>query len=339
VIPHNRPTLGEEEETAALRVLHSKWLAQGTEVENFENEICRFLGLPDGHAIAVSSGTAALFLALWAIQAKGRRVGLTAYACSALRHSVKMANAQEVLFDIQEGTPNIDLDSLARSDIEIAIVPHIYGIPCDLSRLPKNISVIEDCAQALGSSLGGIPSGLQGHVGVFSFYATKLITSGGQGGMIVSKDKTLLDSIRDYREFDCRKDSNDRFNFQMTDLQAAIGREQLKKLPGFLERREKIFQLYREAGLDLLGPPSISGEVKPVRYRAVLLTPHQRKTLARLAEAQIKAINPIEDWELLGPAKNFPFASEMIRKTVSLPLYPSLKDEEVQFIISKAHLK
>ena len=100
----------------------------------------------------------------------------------------------------------------------------------------KDIDVIEDCAQSLGASIDNKKTGIIGKVGIFSFYTTKLMTSGGQGGMFVSKDKNLVDKVRDYREFDCRRDKKHRFNFQMTDLQASIGRVQLKQLPLFLER-------------------------------------------------------------------------------------------------------
>ena len=97
MIPHNKPTLDIEEEQAAQKVVRSGWLAQGSEVENFEREFCHFLGLPDEHAVAVTSGTAALFLALWALQAAGRRVAFPAYVCSSLRHAVAMAGGVEVL--------------------------------------------------------------------------------------------------------------------------------------------------------------------------------------------------------------------------------------------------
>jgi len=100
----------------------------------------------------------------------------------------------------------------------------MFGIPVDLTDFKSKIT-IEDCAQALGAKVNGVPVGLQGNVGIYSFYATKLITSGGQCGMLVCKDKSLVDKVKDYREFDYRQDRKYRFNFQMTDLQAAIGRE------------------------------------------------------------------------------------------------------------------
>lgn len=325
IIPHNKPTVGKEEAGAAVKVLRSNWLAQGIEVERFESELCSFLGLPEGHALAVSSGTAALFLSLKALESKN--VAFPAYACSALRNAVAMAGAKEIVLDTESNSPNIDLKRLRESGVDTAIVPHMYGLPIDLSGFNK-INIIEDCAQALGAVVNGKMTGLQGKLGVFSFYATKLITSGGQGGMVVSKDRDLIDKIRDYREFDQRRDDKKRFNFQMTDLQAAIGRVQLKKLPGFLKRRSEIFKKYKESGLSLLDIKAKN--IKLVRYRAILMNKDPQKILAALKTVGVKAIIPIKSWELLAKLPN---ALKLTNETVSLPCYPSLTDKEVQLII------
>lgn len=331
MIPHNRPTFGIEEEQAARRVIRSGWVAQGKEVENFEHEFCVFLGLPEGHAVALSSGTAALFMALWALGAKDRKVAYPVYACSALRNAVSLIGAKEIVIDTAPNSPNMDLSALKKSGANIAVIPHMFGIPADISGL-DGIDVIEDCAQSLGAIAKSVKTGLNGRAGIYSFYATKLITSGGNGGMFVSKDKALSDAVRDYREFDQRRDAKRRFNFQMTDLQAAIGREQLKKLPEFLEKREEIFRMYKEAGLKLLD--SSDKDIVPVRYRAVALTPSPKKMIDALNDAGVSAIVPVEDWELLGEPAEFPSALKLTRETISLPLYPSLTDGDVNKIIS-----
>jgi perosamine synthetase len=328
MISHNRPTLGIEEEEAALRVIRSGHLAQGREVSAFEDEFCRFLGLSQGHAIAVSSGTAALFMALWSVNARNKTVAFPVYVCSALRNAVSMAGAKQCLLDTAEGSPNIDFGDIGKKIFDIAILPHMFGIPIAVDESQEVI--IEDCCQSLGATVNEKATGLYGDLGIFSFYATKLMTSGGHGGMVVSKQKKLVDRIRDYREFDCRKDTIKRFNFHMTELQAAVGREQLRKLPAFLKRREEIFRMYQEAGLDLLDVKEEDmGNLKPIRYRTILKTEHQKKIIQRLKSKNIKAIIPIEDWELLGDPPLFPNAREMTKQTVSLPCYPSLTDAEV----------
>ena len=157
----------------------------------------------------------------------------------------------------------------------------MYGIPIEFDR--KNNTTVEDCCQALGAKIDNQLVGLQGDIGFFSFYATKLMTSGGQGGMLISENKNLIDNAKDYREFDMRHDKKKRFNFQMTDLQAAIGREQLKKLPGFIKRREEIFQLYKKEGLDLLDiKPEEESYLKPVRYRAIIQTKKPKQIIESL---------------------------------------------------------
>ncbi len=325
MIRHNCPTLGEEEKLAASRVIESRWLAQGIETSSLEDEFCEYLGLPAGHAVALSSGTAALFVALKVLDAGNKSVAYPAYACSALRNATAMAGGKEVLLDILAGTPNLDLDEAAKNRPDILIAPHLFGIPSKIPHLP-GIRVIEDCAQSLGAKVEDIPVGLQGDIGIHSFYVSKLMTSGGQGGMLVSKDRSVADAARDYREFDCRRDRVPRFNFQMTDLQAAIGRVQLGKLPSFLQRREEIFSRYRQAGLDLLD----SG-FSPVRYRAVLKTEHPSSVIEALAKRNIRAIVPIEDWEILG--EGFPNALSLSRTSVSLPIYPSLSLDALDSVI------
>ena len=229
MIPHNRPTFGDAEKAAALRVLDSGWVAQGREVDAFEAEICAYLGLKEGCAVAVSSGTAALFMALWALDAKGKRVAVPVYSCAALRNAVVMAGAQLVAVDVEPNSPNIDLGTIPKNDVNLIVAAHMFGIPSRWPREFNSIPVIEDCAQAFGARMDGMPVGISGTAGVFSFYATKMITSGGQGGMLVSRDASMIDAARDYRQFDSRHDRVPRFNLQMTDLQAAVGRAQFRQ--------------------------------------------------------------------------------------------------------------
>jgi perosamine synthetase len=329
-IPHNKPTLGIEEEQVAQQVIRSGWLAQGNEVLKFENSFCDFVGLPHGHAIAVSSGTAALYLALWVLDAKGKKVAFPSYVCASIRYAVNMAQADEQVIDIDPKSPNISVDDLNRSDSSIAIVPHMFGLPVSIDKISSKL-IIEDCCQAIGAGLNGKPVGLHGDIGIFSFYATKLMTSGGQGGMVVSKNKSAIEEIKDFREFDMRPDKKMRFNFQMTDLQAAIGSEQLKKLPVFLKRREEIFKMYTDAGLPLQSNGGRELNSKPIRYRAILPTNKPQEVLKKLSANNIKAIVPIENWELLSQT---PRAVKYSNETVSLPLYPGLTNPQVATIIN-----
>lgn len=327
-IPHNRLSLGSEEKCAAERVLTSGWIAQGVEVENFEDEFCDFLGIPRGLAVAVSSGTAALYLALLSLEANDKTVAMPAYTCTALRNATAMAGGYEQFIDSSFDTPNMRLSQIHSSSSEITIIPHMYGIPQAI--LATSSFVIEDCAQSLGATVNDEPVGLQGDIGIFSFYATKLITSGGQGGMIVSTSPSIIEFLKDYRTFDQKYDGKRRFNFQMTDIQAAIGRVQLRKLPAFLKRRAEIYDRYKEAQLPLLD--SKAEGIVPVRYRAMLRTTKQKEILLALDKVNVKATIPLQSHELLGAIEQFPVAFQWTQNIVSLPIYPTLSDEDVERI-------
>lgn len=328
MIAHNRPLLGALEADAARRVLESGWVARGPETDAFERELAAFLGLPAENVVVTGSGTSALFLALWSLGARGKTVAIPGYVCAAVRNAVLMAGGVTRIIDNAPGSPNADLKTVQESGCDLAIVPHMYGIPQDVSRLAQALPVIEDCAQAFGGRVGSDWAGLTGRIGITSFYATKLLTSGGQGGALFSKDRALIDAVRDYLDFDCRRDERPRFNFQITDMQSAVGRAQLQRYSAFLDRRERVYQRYRACGADLLDAPH---SVTPVRYRAVLRTAQPGALIERLKQRGIAAIVPTADWELPSGA-DLPHARELAHTTVSLPIYPALTDAEVDIV-------
>lgn len=328
-VPHNRPTLGKQEEKMAIEVIRSGWIAQGTAVENFENELCHYLGLPSGSAVAVSSGTAALYMTLAIYGAKEKSIAIPYYCCSSIRNATTLAGGNPFLIDSRRDSPNINMDAIDPS-MDIAIIPHLFGIPQKISKVTTKTYFIEDCAQSLGAHVDGVPVGLQGDVGIFSFYATKLITSGGQGGMIVSRDPAFIKELKDYRTFNQKDAQKNRFNFQMTDIQAAIGRAQLRQFTKFMKRREEIYLQYKDANFPLLHTES---GIQSVRFRAILQTPKQTEIIAALAKNNIAAVIPMQQSELIESTENYPNASNWIHNTVSLPIYPSLRNNDVKRII------
>lgn len=327
MIPHNRPSLGDAEKDAARRVLDSGWVAQGREVEAFEAAICAGLGLDEQCAVALSSGTAALFMALWALGAQGKRVAIPVYSCAALRNAVIMAGARPIAIDLQPGSPNMDLNAASRGGVDIMVAAHMFGVPLRWPRELNCIPIIEDCAQALGARIDGIPVGVNGKAAIFSFYATKMLTSGGQGGMLVSREKALIDAVRDYRQFDCRRDRVPRFNLQMTDLQAAVGSAQLSRLSDFVERRREIQNQYAEAGIPLWRTDETGLEEN--HFRAIIKHLDPAAAIERLERAGIRAIVPIHDWELIDEPALHPRAVTLSRSTISLPTYPALTSADV----------
>lgn len=326
MIPHNKPTLGKEELAAVADVLSCGRLAQGYEVEAFENELCAFLGYDVGHAIALSSGSAALYMAIRGVSAekKVNTVAIPAYSCSALKNAVMLSNASPIYVDTKNDSPNIDLDSRLIEEADVTIAAHMFGMPMNIRG-----NAIEDCAQSIGAVVDDNSVGTQTPISVFSFYATKPITSGGEGGMVVSKDTEIIKELKDLRDFDMKNDDKLRFNFQMTDLQAAIGRVQLQKLGSLINRRHYLADRYCDKGVPLWNR-SKGG----IDYRGIIKSKNPWKLIKYLSERKIAAIIPIIDSELLCDKEHVPNSYQLTQSLVSVPLYPSLTDNDQDYIIS-----
>ena len=342
MIPHNKPTPGKEEAAAAARVLRSRWVAQGFEVKKFEDAVCRYLGLPAGHAVAASSGTASLYLTLTALNVrKGSEVIIPSYVCSAVLNAVNMTGATPVLADIEPDTLNIsfaDVKKKINPTTAAIVVTHTFGMPADVPPFMElGVLVIEDCAQAIGASVGGRSVGITGTVAIFSFYATKMITTG-YGGMVASKDEALIERVRDYREFDGRQTYEPRFNFQMSDINAAIGLAQLKKLPAFLKKRAAAAKVYAAVvPADSLWPEQGNKTAKPNLYRILVRTERAKELKEFLGKKGVSTIIPIEQFELLHrylheDPEQFPESEAAAENLLSLPAYPSLSPAELRKI-------
>ena len=158
-----------------------------------------------------------------------------------------------------------------------------------------------------------------------------MLTTAGQGGMIVSKNSSLISEIRDYLNFDCRRDDKVRFNFQMTDIQASMGIIQLKKLNSFIAARSEIFNFYKNLKLPMLDI-KYNKKIIPVRYRAILLNKNPKKLIREFKKFNIQVINPLEKWELLNRSLKYRNSLKLTSQTISLPCYPSLKKKELKKI-------
>lgn len=339
-IQHNRPTLGREEIGAVRKAIKSGWIARGDRVKEFEDAISRYVGLPAEHAVALSSGTASIYLALKVLDIKpGDEVITPTYVCSAVLNAIYMIGACPVITDVDGRDFNISYEAAKKSVNErtrAIIVPHVFGVPADIKSLRKfAVPVIEDCATALGSGVDGTHVGLFGDLAIFSFYASKVITTG-QGGMVVARDPGYIRRIVDYRQFDLRQKYYPRFNFQMTDIQAAMGIVQLKRLPGFLRKRRTLAGIYRDIcfakGWDFQRPTG--GGCSPNWYRFVLkLSKNEVGRLKRYLKREgVDTIIPIQDWELLHRYMNhggkpFGIATDVARTTLSLPIYPLMAED------------
>jgi len=324
VIAHSRPTLDAAEERAAVRVLRSGMLGGGPEVASFEREFERFVGR--GRAVAVHTGSAALHLALLGLGVgPGDRVILPTYTCAAVLNAVHYTGAEPVLADVDPATCNLDPDDVKRrlrAGTKAIIAPHMMGRPAPIKQLRAlGVPVVEDCAMALGAGVGR-----EGEVSVYSFYATKMMATG-HGGAVVARDKSIVRRIADLVDYDGREDYKVRHNYRMSALAAALGRVQLAKVADFVKRRRRIADYYYGT-LEL-------GELPPghVFYRLVLRTGPVERFVRFMASRGIDCKRPVYRplHRYLAPASGeYPGAEELHRHWASIPIYPSLRRDEME---------
>lgn len=335
-IPHSMPTLGQEEARGLQEVLASGNIATGEEVERFEQEMASYLDLRGG--AATSSGTTALHLGLLALGVKeGDEVIIPSFTCSALLNAVNYCRATPVVVDVDEEQMNISFSSTQKALTKrtaAIVVAHMFGNPVEdmddfLSLGPP---LIEDCAQSLGATCRGRMTGTVGEIAMFSFYATKVITTG-HGGMVVSRNDKLLERIMDLREYDKKGDYKVRYNYCMTDLQARMGHIQLGKLPSFLKTREERAQLYDKQikGLEGVIVPRQGG----IHYRYVVRIKggKLKRIIEQLHQGGIEAQQPVfcPLHRYLG-LDGFEATEKVYAEALSLPIYPRLESEEVSSI-------
>lgn len=320
MIPHSRPTLGQEEAEAAARVVASGHVAQGSEVEAFEQECAALVGRR--HGVAVNSGAAALHLALLVCGVSdGQTVAMPSYACAALPQAAAWCRASIRLCDSgQDG----NLDTATVPEVDAVVVPHLFGAAADID--PGWPCAIEDIAQ----SIGGL-TGRTGRVAVASFYATKLLTTG-MGGMLLTDDAALVEHARDLRDYDNRNVWRTRHAYALNDIAAAIGRVQLRRLPGFVARRRELAARYTDALSGL--PLSLPSGDDHVYFRYVVRLEARDALEAHLNARGIEAKRPVyrPAHHDLGGA--FPGADALHAEALSLPLYPTLTDAEADAVLA-----
>ena len=313
-------------------VLTSGQLAQGPQVKDFEEELGSFHDLLPG--VATSSGTTALHLALLALGVgPGDEVLLPSYVCSAPLHAVYHSGATPILVDVDPTNGNIDTGDLTKrltSKSKAIIVVHLFGLPANVREITAlGLPVIEDCAQALGAELAGRKVGTFGRVAICSFYATKIITTG-EGGMLLSSDPDLLARSRDLRDYDKKEDLRLRFNYKMTDLQAALGCSQFQKLKRFLDQREELARVYSEqlAKIPCALPRAQEGRIY---YRYVVsVEGNIPELIYKLSNMGIEVARPVyRPLHLYFDLKDYPGAEMAWKSHLSLPIHPSLTSQDV----------
>ncbi|MFW6038143.1 MAG: DegT/DnrJ/EryC1/StrS family aminotransferase [Candidatus Saliniplasma sp.] len=343
-IPAAEPLIEEEEKRAVQEVLESGQIASGPRVREFEDKFADYIGVE--HSIAVSSGTSALISSLIAAGVgKGDEVIVTPYSFVSSVTSVLLAGAKPVFVDIKYDTLCIDHDKIEENineDTKAIIPVHLFGQPAEMERIgsiakENQLFIIEDACQAHGAEYKDKKVGSLGDLGCFSFYATKNMMTG-EGGMITTDNKELADMVRMLREHG-RTEHGYKvpgYNFMMTDLEAALGIEQLKKLDGINEKRRKNAEILHD---DLKSAEEEGCLVRPVEADGTKHVYHQyplkvdEKKRDRVVNAMRKAGmgvrkgygTPIYKEESVDVDIELPTAEKVCKEVVWLPVHPQLE--------------
>jgi len=373
-VPFHRPSIGQEEIEEVVRTLQSGWLTTGPRTAQFEEEFRAVVGAP--YSLAVNSCTAGLHLALAALNiGPGMEVITTPITFCATVNVILHVGATPVLADVA-ADGNIDPGSIAEriTDRTRAIMPvHLAGLPCDMKAIwdlarRHNLMVIEDAAHAAGAqyrgcSIGGHNSGNCSNAVVFSFYATKNMTTG-EGGMVTTHDQMLADSLKNLCLHGISKDAWNRysdrgnwyyevlrpgFKFNLSDIQSSIGIHQLRKLEGFIEERTRIVEAYNRAFTEveeLETPPDRADcrhawHLYSLRLNTEKLEINRDQFILEMREKGVGTsvhfipipLHPFFTAFANRPENQCPNAIMLYRRLISLPLFPGMRGEQIQYVI------
>ncbi len=369
MIPIARPCLGEEEIREVKKVIESGMIAQGKLVKEFEEAFASYIG--SKYAVAVSNGTAALHVALISLDVgPGDEVAVPSYTFYSTASSVILSGARPVFIDVDVRTGTMDPNNLASkitSKTKVIIPVHIHGHPADLDSIRevlggREICILEDSAQAHGALYKGSKVGSLGEAGAFSFYPTKNMTTG-EGGIITTDDEYVYEkarAIRDQGQVSKYEHHYVGFNYRMTEINAAIGIVQLKKLDEFNARRREIASIYTQELSGLVDTPFVAEWADPVwhlypvrvgrrrdeavkrlRYLGILARPaypmplQKQPVMSRLADRKYNFLHVLFKGVSYSDIET-PNAEKLARELLYLPIYSCMKDEEVKEVVEKA---
>jgi dTDP-4-amino-4,6-dideoxygalactose transaminase len=367
MIPVMRPWLDNEEAEAAAEAVASGWIAQGPRVREFEKAFAAAIGAP--HAVAVSSCTAALHLALIAVGiGPGDEVIVPSLSFIATANAVRYVGAQPVFSDVDLATQNLTPETVEphlTARTRAVILVDQAGVPADLDAMralcdPLGITVVEDAACAAGSTYLTRPVGAGAELAAFSFHPRKLLTTG-EGGMLTVRDGSVAARLRRLREHGMDISAADRhrsqqpviehyielgFNFRMTDVQAAVGLVQLRKLPQMVARRRALALRYQKRLADIPGLITARDpEYGTSNYQSFwLLLPKdfsisRDELLRRLADAGISARRGImaahlEPAYATGRHAALPVTEHLTGHSIIVPLFHDMTDAEQERVVS-----
>ena len=349
-----KPLLGASEIAAVTRVLKSGMIASGPETVAFEQEFAKYVD--SKYSCAVNNGTAALCLALAAIGvSSGDEVITTPMTFVATGNAILSCGAIPVFGDINEHTFNLcpkSVESVITERTKAILPVHLYGLPADMEHFRQiadkhGIPLIGDAAQAHGSAINGRKVGSLADIECFSFYPTKNMTTG-EGGMVTTNNEHLfgmLDSIRNHGRPDSQLGVYEHIRFGLnlrtTDIGSAIGRVQLRKLPGFNKARKRNAEKYIDglSNLEEIILPTTPKGFTHVWHQFTIRTNNRHSLASYLEregiETRIYYPRLIQDYPHFESFKgNCPVAEQVVSEVLSLPIHPGLSDADIEHVIN-----
>lgn len=351
----SKPYIGKSEINSVIKVLKSGRLSIGPKLIKFESNFAKYIGTKYG--IGVNSGTSGLHLALKAVGIKeGDEVITTPFSFIASANSILYLKAKPIFVDINKKTLNIDENKIEKSittKTKAILVVHIFGEPCNMEKINKiakkyRLKVIEDTCESIGSTYKGKILGSWGDVAVFAFYPNKQITTG-EGGMIVTNNKKIKDickSLRNQGRTKNKKWLNHEYlgyNYRLTEINSALGIEQLKKINKILKKRKAVAKRYNSLLKDTpnIELPIIKNEKSWFVYVIKLNKKINRENLInRLNKKGIDSkpyfpsihLQPLYKKLFKYKKGLFPICEEVSEKTLAIPFYTDMKKNDVEFV-------
>jgi perosamine synthetase len=339
-----RPDVGEDELAALAKVVDSGQLTMGPRVAELETALAGAVGT--AHAAVVSSGTAALHLALLALEiGPGDEVVVPAYTFPATANAVELCGARAVLVDVDPDTFNVDPAAVAAAvtpRTRAVMAVHLFGRPVEWEALqtavPQEVVLVEDAAGALGARYRGTPCGALGVAACLSFHPRKIVTTG-EGGAVTTDESALDAAVRRLRHHGWATPGDmpaPGFNYRLPDLLCALGIPQVARLEQLLEARERVAGWYTERLESLLTTPA-AGEGDRHGWQAyVVQLDHRDEALEGLRAAGIEAqigtwaLHRLEPYRSQGP---FPGADRVFERALALPFHTRLAEGEVDRVV------
>jgi len=358
-VPLAKPVFNQEMEDAAVEALRNERFVLGESVYKFEEEFARYCGAK--YAVSTSSGTDALHFALTALGiGNGYHVVTTPASFIATANIILHANAYPDFADIDLRTYAIDpfqIEQKVSKKTKAVIPVHLYGFPADMDRISEiakehGLFVVEDACQAHGAVYKGRKTGSLGDVACFSFYSSKNLTVAGDGGMLVTDDGEVAETVSKLRDCGRRgKYVHDLVGYtaRLNTVNAAIGRVQLKYLDEWNEKRRRNARLYNTLFSDieeLILPPKGGSEIEPVYHLYVIRSKFRDQLKGWLEENGIGCgihyllpihLQPVYR-ELYGyKGGEYPKSEELCKTCLSIPMHPFLTSDEIKYVSEKVH--